>query len=131
MKSKYKTHALLAASTMAAASSGFAHGFAGDRFFPPTLQTDDPFATDELAFPSISTTKTSAGPDGPATRTTDIGFEFDKEIIPHLALGISEDYLLVAPNGSHATHGFDNTTLSLKYELWINAPHEAIVSVGA
>ena len=28
-----------------------AHGFAGDRFFPPTITTDDPFAADELAQP--------------------------------------------------------------------------------
>ena len=25
-----------------------AHGFEGDRFFPPTVTTDDPFATDEF-----------------------------------------------------------------------------------
>ena len=27
----------------------YAHGFVGDRFFPPTIQTDDPFATDGVA----------------------------------------------------------------------------------
>ena len=31
-----------------------AHGFEGNRFFPPTLATDDPFAVDELALPSFS-----------------------------------------------------------------------------
>ena len=31
-----------------------AHGFIGDRFFPPTLATDDPFAVDELSLPSVT-----------------------------------------------------------------------------
>ena len=32
-----------------------AHGFEGDRFFPPTIQTDDPFATDEFSLGFQST----------------------------------------------------------------------------
>ena len=31
-----------------------AHGFEGERFFPPTIQTDDPFAVDELSLPVVS-----------------------------------------------------------------------------
>src|SRR6266542_620014 len=31
------------------------HGFAGARFFPATLATDDPFVNDELSLPTIST----------------------------------------------------------------------------
>jgi CopC domain len=31
------------------------HGFAGARFFPATLSTDDPFVNDELSLPTVST----------------------------------------------------------------------------
>lgn len=110
------------------AANASAHGFVGDRFFPPTIATDDPFATDELLLPSVSHIK-SPGDDGPV-RTTDIGFEFDKEIFPKFALGISGDYLHLKPDDGPSVHGFDNFTLSAKYQLWQNDEHEAIFSVG-
>ncbi len=34
------------------------HGFAGARFFPATLSTDDPSVNDELSLPTISTIET-------------------------------------------------------------------------
>src|SRR5271169_2090349 len=70
-----------------------AHGFEGDRFFPPTIQTDDPFATDELALPVISYNPASA------SRELDISGEFDKEIFPKFALGISDTYINQNPKG--------------------------------
>src|SRR5580692_4149331 len=76
-----------------------AHGFEGDYFFPPTIATDDPFATDELLLPSVSWFRSPAADGSPATGTTDIGFEFDKEIFPKFALGISGDYLYQKPQG--------------------------------
>lgn len=109
------------------AVSAQAHGFVGDRFFPPTISTDDPFATDELLFPSVSYFK-SAG--DPATATIDGGFEFDKEIFPRFALGISGDYLHELPDGGPAATGFDNFSLSAKYQVWQNDAHEAIFSIG-
>lgn len=112
------------------ALSAGAHGIVGDRFFPPTIATDDPFATDELLLPSVSYFKSPAGGGSPATATTDVGFEFDKEIFPKFALGISGDWLHQKPDGQSASHGFDDITLSAKYQLWQNAPHEAIFSVG-
>ena len=105
-----------------------AHGFVGDRFFPPTIATDDPFATDELLLPAVSYFK---GAGSPATATTDGSFEFDKEIFPHFALGISGDYLHLKPDGEPSTSGFDDITLSAKYQLWQNDAHELILSVGA
>ncbi|HUA68060.1 MAG TPA: hypothetical protein VMA13_05885 [Candidatus Saccharimonadales bacterium] len=108
-------------------STAQAHGFVGDRFFPPTIATDDPFATDELLFPSVSYFK-SAG--SPAIATTDVGFEFDKEIFPKFALGFAGDYLYQKPDGQPSASGWDNFSLSAKYQLWENVPHEAIFSAG-
>ncbi|MGB8354436.1 MAG: hypothetical protein WCD79_11140 [Chthoniobacteraceae bacterium] len=108
-----------------------AHGFEGDRFFPPTIQTDDPFATDELSFPTISLFNNPATGDGtPRTRELDFGVEFDKEIFPKFALGISTTYVILKPKGSVASDGFQNLTLSAKYELLEIPGHEFIFSIG-
>ncbi len=102
-----------------------AHGFEGDYFFPPTIATDDPFATDELLLPSVSYLKS----DGVAT--TDFGFGFNKEIFPKFALGISGDYLYQKPDGQPSSSGWDDFSVSAKYQLWENPAHQAIFSVGA
>ncbi|HTR42896.1 MAG TPA: hypothetical protein VMH87_14880 [Pseudomonadales bacterium] len=104
-----------------------AHGFVGDYFFPPTVTTDDPFATDELMLPSVSYFKS---PGSPAVGTTDVGFEFDKEIFPKFALGISGDYLFQKPDGQKLLTGWDDFSLSAKYQLWQNDAHQAIFSIG-
>lgn len=125
-----KNAALAAVSLGAATEMVHAHGIVGDRFFPPTIATDDPFATDELMLPSVSYFKSPPGDGSPAVGTTDVGFEFDKEIFPHFALGISGDWLHQRPDGQPTTHGWANFTLSTKYQLWQNDAHEAIFSVG-
>lgn len=106
-----------------------AHGFVGDRFFPATLTTDDPFAVDEL---SLSGTyfKNPASDEDPATRQVTGGFEFVKEIFPRFAIGVSESYIQFKPDGEHSYSGLDNLGISLKYELWRDESHEMIVSIG-
>ncbi|MDE3066382.1 MAG: hypothetical protein KGJ60_02415 [Verrucomicrobiota bacterium] len=110
------------------APSAQAHGFAGARFFPPTIQTDDPFVADELALPTVSTFKT---PGDPATRETDVGVSFSKLIFPNFALGAEENYIFQTPEGGSTVSGFDNLGLNAKCQLWVNAPYESIFSVGA
>jgi hypothetical protein len=107
-----------------------AHGFEGDRFFPPTITTDDPFAVDEFAFPTISVFNNPAEGSTPKTRQIDISSEFDKEIFPKFALGIVANYTILQPQDQTTRTGFDNLTLSAKYTLFENAPHEFIFSVG-
>lgn len=107
-----------------------AHGFAGDRFFPPTIATDDPFAVDELALPTVSYTRNASADGSPASSEIDAGFEFDKEILPHFALGVSDTFIHQKPERGRAIQGWDDLTVTAKYELWINGEHEFIVSVG-
>ncbi|HEX4055141.1 MAG TPA: hypothetical protein VHX86_12835 [Tepidisphaeraceae bacterium] len=118
------------ATILAFASAACAHGFVGDRFFPPTIATDDPFAVDELDLPSVTAFGDPASDGTPGMRETDWGFEFDKEIFPHFALGISDDYVSQSGRGQSSNYGWDNIEISAKYQLWQNDPHEAIVSVG-
>src|SRR5271168_4930573 len=93
-----KSGGLLAVAGLGAATpAAQAHGFVGDRFFPPTIATDDPFATDELSLPAVSIVENSAGGGSPQTQVIDTGFEFDKEILPRFAIGISDDYISQKP----------------------------------
>ena len=110
------------------ASRALAHGYVGDRFFPPTISTDDPFAVDELALPTVSVVKNSG--DGPSSWEWDSGFEFDKEIFPHFAIGISDTYIYQHFRHLPTAQGWDNLALTAKYELWQNDEHEAIIAVG-
>jgi hypothetical protein len=107
-----------------------AHGFEGDRFFPPTLVTDDPFAVDELLLPGLNAIKGPAGDGSPSNTEIDAGFEFDKEIFPHFALGLSENYVRQKPHPGPGNYGWDNLTLTAKYEFFHDDAHEAIMSVG-
>ena len=110
-----------------------AHGFEGDRFFPPTIAPDDPFATDEFSI-SASSFNNPAASDGSSakTREVDISSEFDKEIFPKFALGVSGTYINLDPQGNQGPgqDGFSNVSVSAKYQLWENAPHEWILSLG-
>ncbi|MGH8023771.1 MAG: hypothetical protein ACRED1_09335 [Limisphaerales bacterium] len=102
-----------------------AHGFVGDFFFPPTITTDDPFAVDEFPFPVISWFKAGG------VATTDVGFEFDKEILPKFALSFAGDYLFEKPDEGPGVSGWDDFVAGAKYQLWENPKHQAIVSLGA
>lgn len=110
-----------------ATSRAYGHGFAGARFFPATLSTDDPFVSDELSLPTVSTIKT---PDDGGTRETDISVDISKRITPEFAIEIGESFSVLNPHEGPSANGFGNLELGGKYELLKNAEHEAIVSIG-
>src|SRR5437763_14084462 len=101
------------------------HGFAGARFFPATLSTDDPFVNDELSFPTVSTIKTSEG------RETDISVEISKRITPNIAIEAGESFRDLNPKHGPETSGSGNLELAAKYEFFVSEAHETILSVGA
>src|SRR6266542_5091084 len=108
---------LAAASSLVATEPVSAHGFAGKRFFPATLATDDPFVADELSLPTISRTKTAASGDEPATITTTTSLDFTKRITPDFGLGFGASYLRLSPEGGDTVKGADNLSASLKYQF--------------
>ena len=91
--------------TVALANTASAHGFAGARFFPATLSTDDPFVNDELSLPTVSTIKT---PEGWETAIT---ADIAKRITPNLGIEIGEEFIDLNPNDE--TKSADLVTLSL------------------
>jgi hypothetical protein len=111
--------------TLALPFSAAGHGFAGPRFFPATLSTDDPFVSDELSLPTVSTIETSEG------RETAIAVEIAKRITPNLGIELEEKFLDVNPKHEHEASGFGNLELSTKYQFFTSAEHEAILSLGA
>jgi hypothetical protein len=112
------------------ARSARAHGLVGDRFFPPTLATDDPFAVDELALPEFTYVRNGGGGNGPSNDEYDYGFEFDKEIFPYFALGVSNAYTIQKPYHAHSIKGWNDWEVTAKYEIYHNADHEIVFSVG-
>ena len=116
-----------AAIQLGAASRADGHGFAGARFFPATLSTDDPFIADELSLPTISTIRT---PDDGGTRETDVSVDIAKRITPNFAIEIGETFTALNPPEGDAVNGFGNLELGGKYRILESDPHEAIVSLG-
>ena len=110
-----------------ATGRAYGHGFAGARFFPATLSTDDPFVSDELSLPTVSTIRTR---DDGGTRETDISVDISKRITPEFAIEIGDTFTALDPHDGRSANGFGNLELGGKYQLLKNGEHEAIVSVG-
>jgi hypothetical protein len=112
---------------LGATGQAYGHGFAGPRFFPATLSTDDPFVADELSLPTVSTIRT---PDDGGTRQTDISIDIAKRLTPQFGIEIGETLTVLNPHEGRATNGFGNLEVSGKYQFLKNGPHELIVSLG-
>ncbi len=109
--------------------AAWSHGFAGKRFFPATLATDDPFVNDEGGF-LLSNIKEPGSEDEPSTLATEISAEWAKRITPDFGLAIGGAFQHLDPKGEQTVSGFGNMELGAKYQFLTNAEHEAILSVG-
>lgn len=101
----------------------WAHGFAGQRFFPTTFQVDDPFISDEFSI-LINSSK------GPDAKTTEIDIDYSKRILPHFGLEFHEANLHQRFSDGSSANGWDNLGVGAKWQFLTNAPHELIMSVG-
>ncbi len=115
---------IMLAVALALADRASGHGFAGARFFPATLSTDDPFVNDELSLPTVSTMKSPEG------RETSIAGDIAKRITPNLGIELGEEFLDLNPKGEHEVSGFGNLELAAKYQFFVSAEHETILSLG-
>ena len=112
---------------LAAPRSTFAHGFAGDRFFPATITTDDPFAASELSLPTVAAIRQ---PGDPPIKDLDISSDLSILILPNTALTLSDGYQIQKEATQSGASGFDNAEANLLYEFFENDKHELITSVG-
>lgn len=104
-------------------ASSWAHGFAGQRFFPTTFHVDDPFISDEFST-LINYAKV---PGGHATETD---IDFSKRILPNFGLEFSEAYLHGPDDSGDTVKGWDNLGVGAKWQFYTNDVHETILSVG-
>jgi hypothetical protein len=111
-----------------AAGPVFAHGPAGNRFFPQTLVIQDPFASDALSVPTISHRKLPASDGQPATTETATSVNFSKRMTPNFAIGLNATYLNLNPDEGTTTNGFDNYALTFKYQFHEDDTHETVAS---
>jgi len=119
---------LVVAFALAAPLAVHAHGFAGKRFFPATLATEDPFVADELSLPTVSRRRTVE--DGSSTLETTASIDFSKRITPDLGFGLGATWLNLEPENGTRQRGFDNFAASVKYQFYKSEPHETILSAG-
>ena len=117
-----KAAPLAAVLLLSASSAALAHGFAGQRFFPATILTDDPFVADEVSLPTI--TRNTSDPGG--GEEIDIGVDLAKRITPDLGFTLHDQWEHLKPVGSGAATGLGGLSTGLQYQLFVNAPHEAI-----
>jgi len=103
-----------------------AHGFAGARFFPATLATDDPFVAEELSLPTYGWSRESD-----ASETSGFSFDLAKRITRNFGMEFGATYLRVRPPGGPTVDGFDNFEIGAKYQIAVDAVHETIFSFGA
>jgi hypothetical protein len=109
------------------ATPAFAHGYAGKRFFPATITTDDPFVADELSLPTVLYIKNN---DEPSAKETEVSAEFSKRILDNLGLSFEEAWTHLDRPHEQNKSGFQNLETTAKYQFLTNAEREAIVSAG-
>ncbi|HWD59369.1 MAG TPA: hypothetical protein VG308_13870 [Stellaceae bacterium] len=109
-----------------APASAAAHGFAGERFFPATLLTDDPFVADEMSLPTLTINPTGA--DG--SKEIDLGVDLAKRLWPDVGISISDQWQHLKPKGAPSASGLGTLRTELDWQFFTNAPHEATAMAG-
>jgi hypothetical protein len=114
------TGAVLLAVSLLLPACAHAHGIVGDRFFPATIATDDPFAADELALPTVSL----------GNHEEDYDFEYTKTIFPHVAISFAGGYVDANPPGAPATTGWDNFEITPAWQFFTDPGSEFVATAA-
>jgi len=115
----------LCAGALAALAAAFpqfahAHGIVGARFFPATITSDDPFAADELALPTISL----------GNHEEDFEFEYTKSILPHFSVSFGGGYVNAHPPGEARAAGWENLEITPTWQFVTDADSEFVASAA-
>jgi hypothetical protein len=103
-----------------------AHGFAGQRFFPATILTDDPFVADEVSLPTV--TRPPTGLD--RSQELDLDVDLAKRITPDLGFTIGQGWTHLKPKDMPGATGLSGLHTGLQYQLFVDGPHEALGLIG-
>jgi hypothetical protein len=103
-----------------------AHGLAGERFFPATILTDDPFVADEISLPQVSLQPPA--PD--ASQLTNIEIDLSKRITPNTGIIIGDEWQRLRAPGVTSVGGLGPLRTGAQYQLFIDGPHQALGLLG-
>src|SRR6516165_2782106 len=118
--------ALAAAFVIVHTTSALAHGWAGERFFPATILTDDPFVADEISLPQVSLQPPA--PD--ASQLTNIEIDLSKRITPSTGIVIGDEWQRLRAPGVPSVGGLGALRTMGQYQLFIDGPHQALALLG-
>src|SRR5579871_2449558 len=118
--------AALSGALLLLSAGAHAHGFAGDRFFPATLQTDDPFVADEMSLPTL----TKNPDDTTGGQSYSVEVDIAKRLTPDFGLTAAYSWNYFQPKGMPPVHGFGGLSTGAQYQLFINNAHEFMGLVG-
>src|SRR5262249_38560288 len=113
--------------TALSAEEAFAHCFAGARFFPATLATDDPCVADELSLPTVGWSKTG---DFPSATEWDISVDLAKRITEDFGVSIGSTWSHIRAPGGPTMAGFGNLETAFQYQLLKDPSHELALLLG-
>lgn len=102
---------------------------AGNRAFPATPTTEDPFVADEFAL-SAKRMREGSTPSSPTIRETEFEAEIGKRLTESLGLSFEGGYEIKDPVGGTNDYGFENFKATLKYQFFKSAEHESLASFG-
>src|SRR5262245_34752031 len=108
-------------------SDALAHCYVGSRFFPATVNVDDPCVADELSLPTVSVFKNG---DVPSARELDVSGEFSKRITENLGVSVGSTWTRLSLPGGPAVSGFQNLETTLKYQFVTDAAREFVMSAA-
>jgi hypothetical protein len=97
-----------------------AHGIVGARFFPATITTDDPFAADELALPTITL----------GNHEEDYEFEYSKRLLPQISVSFGGGYVNAHPPGEAGQSGWENLEITPTWQFLTDADSEFVISAA-
>ena len=118
--------ALAAALTVLPASNPLAHGWAGERFFPATILTDDPFVADETSLPQVS-----LNPPGlDDSQLTNIEIDLSKRITRDIGFTIGDEWQRLRSPGVTSVGGLGPLRTGAQYQLFVDGPHQALGLLG-
>jgi hypothetical protein len=111
-----------AAAALMSGAGAMAHGFAGDRFFPATILTDDPFVANEISLPTVTLNPTQDN----GLRELGVGPDLSMRITPDLGFTIGSEWQRLRSPGLPTVTGWSGLETGFQYQLFVNGPHEAL-----
>jgi len=108
-------------------SNASAHCYVGNRFFPATLNVDDPCVADELSLPTVA-----AFPNGddPSAHEVDISGEISKRVTETFGISLGESWVHLHAPGGATLQGFDNLATSFKFQFLTDPAREFVMSAA-